>query len=203
MHFCADISQFVAAMLRILATSFLFHLLASFLSLSLSLCVGFLASALLARSFSEWVSAYSATSFSSIEILYLECSRNAVRATTIGIRYNYSRFKSNATIFIKWRRIALLLWDIFEPLIIGLSIAIFYVPLFDLTWIFHFFLHFYGNSNLFAAANHLNSFPLTSHLNGFLFGFEFYLIFSLWFFIVETASPLSVIQFSKLFPFSR
>lgn len=43
----------------------------------------------------------SATPFSSIEILYLECSRNAVRKATIGIRYNYSRFKSNAIMSMK------------------------------------------------------------------------------------------------------
>lgn len=72
---------------------------ASFFRSVLSLC-----------SSSSIFSAYSATSFASIEILYLECSRNAVRKATIGIRYNYSRFKRNATVSIKWRRIALLLW---------------------------------------------------------------------------------------------
>lgn len=42
---------------------------------------------------------FSPSSFS-IEIVYLECSRNAVLKATIGIEYNYVRFKTNATVSI-------------------------------------------------------------------------------------------------------
>lgn len=86
--------------------------------------------------------------FQWFEIIYLECSRNAVLKATFGIGYNYASERDLPTVakvYLKSReKNYASLWCTRRPLIIHLFTVFSIKLLFHLTCIFHFFRNFDG-----------------------------------------------------------